>query len=225
MSPKEITKAIAHLKGDKNLRKIIEKSPRPKFTKGGDPFEALVRSIIFQQLSGKSAGAILKRVHALFKDGKPSTTFSVGKVVLGKPTPRKVLKLYKFNKLNRLRECGLSGQKIIYLKDLASKFLDGTVNPNNFHDMTDEAIRQHLIAVKGIGRWTVDMFLIFTLHRPDVLPTGDLGIQKGFQKVFNLKKLPDVKKMEKLAEVWQPYRTIASWYLWLAVDATGENNW
>ena len=114
--------------------------------------------------------------------------------------------------------------QITYLKDLALKFLNGTVSPANFHQMTDEAIRKHLIAVKGIGRWTADMFLMFVLHRPDVLPTGDLGIKKSFQKIFNIKKLPNIKKMEKLAEDWRPYRTVASWYLWKAID-TSDTNW
>ena len=206
MSPRQITKAIAHLKRDKSLKKIIEKSPCPKFTSGGDPFEALVRSIIFQQLSGKAAGTILGRFRALFR--------------MKTPTPKAVLKLES----TKFKSVGISGQKAAYLKDLAEKFLDGTIDPSHFHEMTDEAIRQHLIAVKGIGRWTADMFLMFTLHRPDVLPTGDLGIQKGFQKIFKLKKLPDVKKMERLALSWSPFRTIACWYLWRAVD-TAESDW
>lgn len=122
----------------------------------------------------------------------------------------------------KLRKAGLSGQKATYIKDLSKKFLDGTINPKLFREMTDEAIREHVIAVKGIGRWTADMFLMFTLHRPDVLPTGDLGIQKGMQKLFGMKSLPAPSTMERLAEPWRPYRTIACHYIWrLADEAKG----
>ena len=107
---------------------------------------------------------------------------------------------------------------MVYLRDLAKRFLDGTIDPSNFKNMTDEEIRQHLLVVKGIGRWTTDMFLMFTLYRPDVLPTGDLGIQKGFQKLFKLKSLPDAKTMERLSKKWSPHRTVACWYLWELVD-------
>lgn len=212
MSSKEIQTAIAHLKRDKNLKEVIERLPLPDFkatdrnTAQSDVFQALVRSIVYQQLSGKAAGTILRRFHGLFKNGKPS--------------PEKVIKLSSV----KFKEVGISGQKTGYLQDLSSKFLDGTIDPTLFDEMTDEAIREHLIRVKGIGRWTAEMFLMFTLHRPDVLPTGDLGIQKGFQKVFKLRTLPDAKKMEKIALAWRPYRTIACHYLWRAVD-TNESDW
>ncbi len=213
MKSQDITKAITHLSQDERLKKVIDASPRPDFLKNegrdlnqADPFEALVRSIIYQQLSGKAAGTILARFHVLFTNKKP--------------TPKLVLKLES----EQFKSVGISGQKTGYLRDLAEKFLDGTVDPQHFETMTDESIREHLIAVKGIGRWTADMFLMFTLHRPDVLPTGDLGIQKGFQKVFKMRSLPGAKKMEKLAKVWSPYRTVACWYLWRAVDS-GDSDW
>ena len=199
-----INKALLHLKKDKSLVKIIKQFPKPSLESGRGYFEALSESIIYQQLSGKAAGTIERRFKALFR---------------GKMTPRRVLNLKDI----QFRGVGISGQKMKYLRDLSVKFLDGTVNPSGFGKMTDEEIRQHLISVKGIGRWTADMFLIFTLNRLDVLPTGDLGIQKGFKKVFNLKKLPDAQKMQKLAKTWRPYCTVASLYLWKVADAEKQN--
>lgn len=117
-----------------------------------------------------------------------------------------------------MRAVGLSGQKASYLKDLALKFTDGTIDPKKFPKMTDQEIIEHVTAVKGIGDWTAHMFLMFTLHRPDVLPTGDLGIQKGFQKIFNLRSKPSPEKMERLAAIWKGHRTVASMYLWRLLD-------
>ena len=122
-----------------------------------------------------------------------------------------------------LRAAGLSNQKTDYLYDLSRKFDEGFITPEKFPQMTDEEIREHLVAVKGIGVWTADMFLMFTLGRPNVLPTLDLGIKKGFQKLYGLKALPDDKKMQKLAKGWHPYCTIASWYLWRLADENNPN--
>ncbi|PIR85270.1 DNA-3-methyladenine glycosylase 2 family protein, partial [Candidatus Kaiserbacteria bacterium CG10_big_fil_rev_8_21_14_0_10_45_20] len=195
--------ALAHLKEDKKLAKVIAKHPLPDLKRGRNAYSALIRSIVYQQLSGKAAGTILERFLALY-----------GTV----PTPEMVLKI----PIAKMRSVGLSGQKTDYLRDLSRKFLDGTIEPKKFSKMSDEEIRAHLIAVKGIGVWTADMFLIFFLNRPDVLPTGDLGIQKGFQELFKLKALPSASKMEKLAEAWKPYRTIASWYLWRLKDSNTD---
>lgn len=201
MNPVALTGAIKHLCTDARLEKIIAQNPKPDFKPARNVYEALVRSIVYQQLSGKAAGTILRRFLELF----PGT---------GYPKPEAVLKM----SIAKMRGAGLSGQKTEYIKDLSKKFLDGTIEPKKFKIMTDEEIRTHLIAVKGIGRWSADMFLMFALNRPDVLPTGDLGIRKGFQKLFKMKALPDAKKMERLAEPWHPYRTIASWYLWRLAD-------
>lgn len=171
-----------------------------------EPFQALCESIIYQQLSGKAAATILKRFVALF----PGKKF---------PTPQDVLKI----KTEKLRAAGLSGQKASYLKDLAAKFKDGTIDPKLFNKMSDEEIIEHVAAVKGIGEWTAQMFLMFTLHRPDVLPTGDLGIQKGFKMLFNLRALPSPAQMEKLARPWVGHRTLACMYLWRLVDS-GESD-
>lgn len=208
MSPAVIKKALTHLKKDAKLRAVIKKH-KPEFTKGRDPFEALVRAIIYQQLSGKAAGTIHRRFIELYK--KP---YSAKATKGTHPTPQQILN----TKLPRLRAVGLSAQKSSYLKDLAAKFIDGTIEPKKFPKMTDDEIREHLVAVKGIGRWTADMFLMFALHRPDVLPTGDLGIQKGMQKLFNLRKLPNPDQMIKLAQDWAPHRTVACWYVWKVVD-------
>ncbi len=206
MSPRELSKAVAFLKDEPYLGPFVARIARPKFTAGQDPFQALVRSIVYQQISGKAAASILRKFQALFPRKKI--------------TPKKLLQFSDAE----MRTAGLSSQKIVYLRDLATKFLNGIIDPSRFPEMTDEAIREHLIAVKGIGRWTADMFLMFTLHRPDVLPTGDLAIQKGMQKVFCLRTVPNVKKMNDLARVWQPYRTIASMYVWRAIDE-GESEW
>lgn len=205
MKKAAIESAHKHLKKHPQLKKVLKLGLGPR-SKPSEPFTALVRSIVYQQLSGKAAGTILGRLLAYFPGGTP--------------TPALMLKLSEA----RMRKAGLSGQKIVYLRDLAKRFIDGTIEPKKFPKMSDEEIREHLLIVKGIGRWTADMFLMFTLHRPDVLPTGDLAIQKGFQKVFGLKSRPDVKKMEKLAKDWIPHRTVASLYLWRCVDE-GTDNW
>lgn len=164
-------------------------------------FRSLAESIIYQQLSGKAAATILKRFIALY----PGTRF---------PTPADVLHTSDA----RLRTAGLSAQKAAYLKDLARKCTDGTIDPKRFSRMSDAEIVAHVTAVKGIGQWTAHMFLMFTLGRPDVLPTGDLGIQKGFQKVFALRKRPSPAQMERLATQWAGHRTVACFYLWRLLD-------
>ncbi len=196
--------SIRHLSKDKHLGAFIKahgplKHRRPHT---GGAFQALAESIIYQQLSGKAAGTILQRFIALY----PGKKF---------PAPTEVLK----TRVPKLRSAGLSGQKAAYLKDLAAKFADGTIDPKRFPRMSDEEIIEHVTAVKGIGEWTAQMFLMFTLHRPDILPTGDLGVQKRFQKLFKLRAKPSPERMEKLAESWSGHRTIASMYLWRLLDS------
>ncbi len=201
MQRKTYDAALEHLRQQKRLESISLQEQKPPFKRSVDPFESLIRSIIFQQLSGKAAGTILARFLELFPGNRH-------------PTPAEVLKL----KDAQFKKCGISGQKMGYLRDLAAKFTDGTIDPSNFKNMADEEIREHLIAVKGVGRWTADMFLMFTLYRPDILPTGDLAIQKGFKQLFKLKETPNEETMVRLAKPWQPYRTIACWYLWEMQD-------
>lgn len=171
----------------------------------GYAFQSLAEAIIYQQLSGKAAATILKRFKALW----PGKKF---------PTPDDVLKI----KIEKLRAVGLSGQKSAYIKDLALKFKDGTINPKLFSTMSDEDIIAHVVRVKGIGEWTAQMFLMFTLHRPDVLPTGDLGIQKGMQRLFKLRSKPSPAHMQRLARPWEGHRTLACMYLWRVADSEGN---
>lgn len=201
MSPRELAKALTHLKREPKMAALVKKYKKPGWERNRDPFQALCSAIMYQQLSGKAAATIHKRFLALYKGARH-------------PTPAQVAK----TSIARFRTAGVSQQKAAYLVDLAKKFLDGTVGQRQFHEMTDDAIREHLVAVKGIGRWTADMFLMFTLHRPDMLPIGDLGIQKGMQQLFKLKSLPNAKKMEALSAPWRPYRTVACRYLWASLD-------
>jgi DNA-3-methyladenine glycosylase II len=183
------------------VKKIkIDKKKLRKLERSKNPFLSLASSIISQQISLSAAASIRKRFIALF--GKK------------KPNPKDLL---GFSDI-QLREVGLSRSKIIYMRDLAEKFIDKTINPKLFDKMSDEEIKEHLIQVKGIGPWTGDMFLIFALNRPDVLPVGDLGIVKGFQKVFKLRKMPDIKKMHQLAKPHIGKRTEFSLYLWGSLE-------
>lgn len=207
MHTHDIQTALKHLRKDAHLKPLIEKYPEPSFgyKRRLSAFQALTRSIIFQQLSGKAAQTILHRFQAIYG----------GRF----PTPDALLQTPDAT----LRVAGLSQQKRGYLSDLAMKFADGTIQPRRFPYMSDADIRDHIIAVKGVGVWTCDMFLMSTLGRPDVLPTGDLGIQNGFQKLFNMRTRPTPARMETLARPWQPYRSIACWYLWRLADEGNTN--
>lgn len=194
-------KSIAALRRDKRFAPVIKKHGLPDLKRGSNPFQALIRSIIHQQVSGAAARTIHGRFVSLFPKGKF-------------PTPEMVRAV----PLEKMRAAGLSGQKASYIKDLAEKFSDGTIKHRSLHTMESADIVEHLIQIKGIGVWSVHMFLIFTLNRPDVLPTGDLGIRKGFQALYKLKDLPDHTKMEKLAAQWRAHASVASWYLWRVAD-------
>ena len=205
MSPAFLAKAQKHLSTDPRLAVVIKRHGKPDILERGDTYLSLSRAIIYQQLSRKAAGTIYGRYCANFKNNTPD------------------YKEFFKKKREVLMKAGLSNQKMNYLYDLSCKFRDSFITPEKFPAMSDQEIREHLVAVKGIGVWTADMFLMFTLGRPDVLPTLDLGIKKGFQKLFKLRALPDHAKMEKLAKPWQPYRTVACWYLWRLADE-GNNS-
>ncbi|MEI6864388.1 MAG: DNA-3-methyladenine glycosylase [Candidatus Adlerbacteria bacterium] len=200
--------SIQHLKRNKEFAPLVKKHPKPELDRGMNPFQALVRSIVYQQVSGKAAATIFKRFTELFP---VSTKGGVNKKF---PTPEAVLAV----PFIKLREAGLSGQKATYIQDLAQKFADGTIKHRAFKKMTSDEVITHVTQVKGIGVWTAHMFLMFTLNRPDILPTGDLGIQKGFQIVYGLKKLPTPAQMETLAKNWRAHASAASWYLWRVAD-------
>ena len=208
MDEKELSKALRHLKREGRLAEVMRGGDKPAFGGRKNPYHSLVRTIIYQQLSGKAAGTIRQRFLELYRDVRH-------------PKPEDVLGTADAT----LRSVGLSRQKVAYIKDLSEKFLEGHITSRTLRKMTDEEVRAHLTQIKGIGDWTVDMFLMFTLARPDVLPTGDLGIQKGFQRIFGLTSLPTPTQMQTLARPWEPYRTVASWYLWRVVDGDAGEAW
>ena len=193
-------KAHTHLKKcDPILRAIIEQVG-PCYMEFRPPeFQSVARSILYQQLNGKAAASIFKRFAAL--TGEPVS-------------PDGILKLTD----EQLRNVGLSKQKSSYLKDLATKTRDGLLNFVRLPEMSDEEVIEHLTQVKGVGVWTAHMFLMFTLRRPDVLPTGDYGVQAAMKKHHRKRKMPKPKDMEKIARAWSPYRSIACWYLWRSLD-------
>ena len=189
---------------------LIARSVRYNVKPGGAvrPFDALAESIAYQQLSGKAAATIWKRVRALY----PKKKYLDPKLVLTTPD-------------RKLRAAGLSRSKVAALKDLAAKTIDGTVpTARALAKMSDEEIVTRLIAVRGIGRWTVEMLLLFDLGRPDVWPIHDYGVQKGFAKTFGKRKLPKPKQLLKDGEKFRPYRSVAAWYFWRALDAPKKTN-
>ena len=194
--------ALRHLShADKRMEKLIDKFGPPNFNLMNNYYESLIRSIVYQQLSGKAASIIYERFLDLF-------IFDIY------PEPKDILAV----SIETLRSSGLSYQKVNYIRDLSEKWQEGTMNLTDIDSMTDEEISSELIKVKGIGQWTADMFLMFTLGRPDVFPFGDLGIQKGVMILTNMNRLPTQKEMERKTKKWQPYRTVAAWYLWKLVD-------
>lgn len=167
-----------------------------------DPFEALCRSIASQQLSVKAAETIFRRFCALFPPGCT-------------PTPERVMRLAG----DRIRGAGFSRSKVAFIKDLAAHVLDGRLDLDGLHKHPDEEVMRQLVAVKGIGRWTAEIFLMFRLGRPDILPADDLGLMNAAHRVYRLRTRPDAKRLRKLGEAWRPYRSIAAWYLWASLDS------
>jgi methylated-DNA-[protein]-cysteine S-methyltransferase len=200
--------AAAHLtKSDPRLARIIAQvgPPRIRLAVTQSTFEALAESIVYQQLTGKAASTIHGRLRALFprKRVRPGPLLAHGD--------------------EALRGAGLSRGKVLALRDLAAKTLDGTVpSIRALHALDDDAIVERLVKVRGIGRWTVEMLLIFRLGRPDVLPVGDYGVRNGFRLAYGKRAMPTPKELERFAEKWRPFRTVASWYLWRAVDLSRQ---
>ena len=169
------------------------------------PYEALLEAIAYQSISGKAAATIYGRVKALSGNGRA-------------PSPEQMLKL----RPSSLRKAGLSGAKVLAMKDLARKTLDGVVPTlDEAHKLSDEELVKRLVSVRGIGAWTVEMFLIFRLGRPDVLPIHDLGVKKGWSVAYGKKYMPSPKELLAFGERWRPYRTVASWYMWRAFSRAG----
>lgn len=207
--PFDSKKAIRFLcRRDAELGRLIRRTGpfRLKLEAASDVFEALAEAIVYQQLTAKAAQTILGRFTALF----PGRSF---------PSPRKVLETGD----DLLRRAGLSAGKAKSIKDLAEKTLSGVVPAvKDIGRLEDEEIIERLDSIRGVGRWTVEMLLIFKLGRPDVLPVQDLGIRKGFAAAFGLPSLPDPPEVAARGELWRPYRTVASWYLWRAAEAAGK---
>ena len=200
--------AVRYLrKADPVLARLMERAGpfALQIRKLHDPFEALARNIVFQQLHGKAAAAIHARVVALFGGEKLRP-----EDILGAPD-------------EMLRGAGLSAAKLAALRDLAAKTLDGTVPTlARMRRMSDEEIVERLTRVRGIGRWTVEMLLMFRLGRGDVLPVGDFAVRKGFARAYGLAESPKPKELEEYGERWRPYRSVASWYMWRALEHPGQ---
>ena len=189
-----------HLKkSDPVLRAIIERVGQCRMEYGVPEFSSLAEAIVYQQLNGKAAVMIFNRFAALAGDPL---------------TPEGILRLSD----EQLRSVGLSKQKSAYLKDLSAKTAAGLLDFTRLPELTDEDVIEHLTQVKGIGVWTAHMFLMFSLRRPNVLPTGDYGVQVAIKKHYKKRKLPKPKDMEKIAKAWEPYRSVACWYMWRSLD-------
>ena len=198
LTPPDLRRAVAHLrKADPVMAEIVAAvGPcRYEVDRSGRHFSALLESILYQQITGKAATAIHARLRA----------------ALGRthPRPEDILAVSD----EALRAAGLSRQKIAYLRDLSLRIQDG-LDLSRIAKLSDESVIETLIEVKGIGRWTAEMFLMFRLGRLDVLPVHDYGIRKAMQKVYRFRKLPKPDRIRRVGEPWRPYRTIACWYLW-----------
>ncbi|HXQ27132.1 MAG TPA: hypothetical protein VN822_12035 [Candidatus Acidoferrales bacterium] len=200
--------AIAHLsKADRRLASLIEKSKefRLNIEEEETPYESLLEAITHQSIAGKAAKVIFDRIRALGSNGRC-------------PTPEELLRVRK----PKLRKAGLSHAKIAAVRDLAQKTIEGVVPTlEEAEKMSDQELVDRLISVRGIGAWTVEMFLIFRLGRPDVLPIHDYGVQKGFAITYRKKSIPKPRELAEFGERWRPYRTVASWYMWRAVEHAG----
>ena len=197
--------ALQHLlRADKVLARVIKKvgpctiAPR----RGVPPYQALVKSVTYQQLNGKAAETIFRRMLALF----PGKKF---------PAPADIIAATD----EQLRSAGLSRAKTAAIKDIAAKTIAGVVPPRRvIAKMSDAEIIEQLTTIRGVGPWTVEMLLMFTLGRPDVLPATDYGVRSGFARVYGLKELPSPKELLAHGERWRPHRTVASWYMWRALE-------
>jgi DNA-3-methyladenine glycosylase II len=206
--PFDLAVACKHLADcDPVLRELIEKSAAFHMDEDPlqSPYEALLEAIAYQSISGKAAATIYGRVKALSRNGRA-------------PSPEQMLKL----RPSALRKAGLSGAKVLAMKDVARKTLDGVVPTlEEAHKLSDEELVKRLVSVRGIGAWTVEMFLIFRLGRPDVLPIHDLGVKKGWSVAYGKSYMPSPKELLAFGERWRPYRTVASWYMWRAFGRAG----
>jgi DNA-3-methyladenine glycosylase II len=185
-------------RGDPVMAGIMRAHPKVFLAKRGEPFMTLARAIVGQQISVKAAQSVWDRLSACVGEMTPEG-------VLARPRPR-------------LRACGLSDRKTEYIADLAQHFADGRIHLHRWPQMSDDEVVAELIEVRGIGRWTAEMFLMFNLLRPDVYPLDDLGLQKGIRLAYFGGRKISLKRMQKLGEGWRPWRSVATWYLWRSLD-------
>jgi DNA-3-methyladenine glycosylase II len=204
----DLAEAVRHLcERDERLKRLIaEVAPfEIDVADAQSPYEVLMESIAYQSISGKAAATIFGRIKALGENGRP-------------PSPQQMLKL----PASKLRKAGLSGAKVAAMRDLAKKTIEGIVPTyEQALLLSDDELVERLVSVRGIGAWTVEMFLIFRLGRPDVLPIHDLGVKKGWSVAYGKKHMPKPKELLKFGERWRPYRTVASWYMWRAFERAG----
>jgi DNA-3-methyladenine glycosylase II len=199
MTPRYWTEAKGHLaKKDKVLRRIIRAHPDADLRTRGDAFRTLARSIVGQQISVRAAQAVWERFEALAAGVEPARVVGLDE--------------------DAMRAAGLSRMKVAYLKDLAGRFHEGSLQSRRWARMADEAVIADLVQVKGIGRWSVEMFLIFHLLRPNVLPVGDLGLQRAMERHYNAGDALTKDDMREIARPWQPWSSVATWYLWRSLD-------
>ncbi|CAK7339580.1 unnamed protein product [Dovyalis caffra] len=204
----EIELALDHLtKSDPLLAPLLNSHEPPALNPCTSPFLSLTKSILFQQLATNAAKSIYTRFLTLC--GGESQV-----------NPDNVLSLTA----PKLREIGVSGRKASYLHDLAEKYRNGSLSDTSILEMNDDMLLNRLTEVKGIGVWSVHMFMLFSLHRPDILPVGDLGVRKGVQNLYGLKDLPQALEMEQICEKWKPYRSVGSWYMWRLMEAKALAN-
>jgi DNA-3-methyladenine glycosylase II len=196
--------ALRHLRRDTNFRALIRRvgPPRLAIQRGRSPYEALMRAIAHQQLHGRAAQAILARFEALY----PPDSF---------PPPDQVLASSE----TELRACGFSGAKVAAMRAICAAALEGTVPTRRASArLSDAELIERLTSIRGVGRWTVEMLLIFTLGRPDILPVDDFGVRDGYRHLYGLDEQPKPKALAEIGQAWAPYRSIAAWYLWRASE-------
>lgn len=194
---------LNHLRKDRKLAKVIDRIGEFNLSLTKNPYESLVEAIITQQLSAKAADSISTKFRTIYgKFPKPSDVMETSDA--------------------KLRKAGLSYMKVSYIKNLSKKVESKEIRLSYMKNLSDEEIIVQLTQVKGIGRWTAEMFLIFSLGRLDVLPVGDLGLRKGIKNLYSLEELPEKEQIERIAEKWRPYRSVATWYLWRSQDESIE---
>ena len=182
---------------DKNIKKIIELYEFPSLTTRENMFYTLIRSIVGQQISVRAADTIWDKIVNEAKEIRPEIIYSMDE--------------------NIMRDCGLSKRKVEYMKAVSEKWLNG-YDKINWHELSDEAVTEKLVEIRGIGKWTAEMILIFTLMRPDIFPMGDIGAIRALEKIYNKGQKMNKEQIEEIVKKWKPWRTIGTWYLWRSID-------